>query len=350
MTRTVSVLPNRMRATMKLRRGGFTLVELIVLIAIVTILAALLLSALGRARERSRVVQCTNNLRQMGTALQSFYASRRVYPAAANPPNGSWYSVHFLLLEYLGEQPIANQLAKDMPKGLEPNWPDPPLHVEVFRCPADVYRNGANNYRANLGAGAYYWPPYPNLIGTYPDGGTGAFTMPPRAGQLAYGQTGAFKDGLDYTAAMSERLIGDENPSVFDRRRDYWFAGVTSGSTIAHPSTAEARQACESLPAANPPHVSSAGTSWVHAGFHSTWYNHVVAPNARAPDCNLMALPPHSNRVTGGQGVFGASSDHAGGVSVLMMGGSTRFVSNTIDLNTWRAIATRDGGEVVGNF
>jgi prepilin-type N-terminal cleavage/methylation domain-containing protein len=337
---------------MRRDRDGFTLIELIVLIAIVTILAALLLSALGRARERSRVAQCASNLRQMGTALQSFYASRHVYPAAGNL-QGNWYSVHFVLLDYLDELPADSKLRKELPMGLDPNWPDPPVHVAVFRCPADRYRDGANNYRANLGSGPYFWPTYPKLIGTYPDGGTGAFAMPPRPGKVAYGQAGAFQDGLDFTAAMSERLIGDENPSVFDRRRDYWFAGVTSGSTVVHPTTDEARQACAYPPALNPPHVSNAGTSWVHAGFHSTWYNHIVPPNARAPDCNLMEPPPGippKPKVTAGSGVFGASSNHARGVNVLMMGGSTRFVSNTVDLNTWRAIATREGGELVGDF
>ncbi|HUG91228.1 MAG TPA: DUF1559 domain-containing protein [Planctomycetaceae bacterium] len=66
-------------------RGGMSLVELLTVMAIISLLAALLLPAVSAARERARMVQCANNLKQMGIAVLGFHADRGRFPTTGAP-------------------------------------------------------------------------------------------------------------------------------------------------------------------------------------------------------------------------------------------------------------------------
>jgi hypothetical protein len=71
----------------------------------------------------------------------------------------------------------------------------------------------------------------------------------------------------------------------------------------------------------------------------ATTFNTYGPPNDPVPDVSRN-----------GFGWFHARSHHPGGVNAALAGGSVRFISNTINLNTWWALATVAGGEVTGNF
>jgi prepilin-type N-terminal cleavage/methylation domain-containing protein len=85
-------------------RSGFTLVELLVVIAIVGILIGLLLPAVQAAREAARQVQCRNNLRQYGQALNGYHAAYSAFPMGSVPLR--YWTAQSRLLPYLEGEAI----------------------------------------------------------------------------------------------------------------------------------------------------------------------------------------------------------------------------------------------------
>ncbi len=181
--------------TRRRRRGGFTLVELLVVIAIIALLIALLLPAVQGARESARRVQCMNNLRQIGLALLVHDSTRKRLPAGLNLPvqNGSaglWTSNPAYTFKLAGEPPvrgeISNWLIQSMPyseltgvhakldlknasQGCYANSQGPTSRaaqtIPQFVCPSDyvpknpiqfnTYHYGINSYFAN--GGTFSW-------------------------------------------------------------------------------------------------------------------------------------------------------------------------------------------------
>ena len=85
---------------------------------------------------------------------------------------------------------------------------------------------------------------------------------------------------------------------------------------------------------------------WPFGFYSSTMYNHVATPNWKAIDCGTRSAIPDA---PGEHAIISARSLHTGGVNASMGDGSVRFVADSIALNIWRAVGTRDGGEVA-NF
>lgn len=139
-------------------------------------------------------------------------------------------------------------------------------------------------------------------------------------------------DGLSNTVVFGEQLLGDGAPdgTVAPANNDYRRRIlVLTGNTVTNPTNC----------AAGTTWSGTRGEKWIWHG--RTLYNHYYGPNARTPDCY---------NASSGYFLTSARSAHTGGVQIALCDGSVRFVSENIDIKTWRALATRAGGEVLGEF
>ncbi len=132
------------------RRSGFTLVELLVVIAIIGILVSLLLPAVQAAREAARRTQCTNNLKQLGLALQQYHDTHRVLPPAWTFTNAlpadrnahPYWGWGTMILPFI-EQVTLHSTLNPGPVQLEDAIVTPALAtalqtpVAAYRCPSD---------------------------------------------------------------------------------------------------------------------------------------------------------------------------------------------------------------------
>ena len=333
-------------STARVPRSGFTLIEVLVCIGVVGILVALLLPAVQASRSRARQVTCVNNLKQLCVAAHTFETSFRGFPATTMHsyfPDGirPGISAQARLVPYvLGDVELLKQLdfndmSPNVPGTLPgsnsaKNVPFLSLHVPTFLCPEESHDGAGNSYRTCMGSGPGWMSSKMGATCVDPGNGTGAFVN----GRSV--KPTEIRDGLSNTVLFSERLLADGQTGAYTPWQDIHFPN-TSICTVA-----EARSVCAVVFSDLPPHDSYAGWTWLYGGWNHTWYSHVLPPNSAIPDCN-----PGATFVAGGApGAYSARSLHAGSVNVVMADGSTRSIAETIDLNVWQAMATRDSGEV----
>lgn len=327
-------------------RGAVSLVEVLIAVGILSLLLALALPAIQRARESARRIRCINNLKQLSQASDAFHAVHRSLPptgfvrwhkAAEDYPGviSPWGQ----LLPYLENSPLHEQI--DYSETAGQAYPAPGSTVNgallqerlpVLECPSDDVPAGGTSYRVCQGIvpGASSLGPGKPCRGAYFSAG----------GRRALATWARVTDGLSQTALCSEKIVGDGDQSVFMPAGDTLF--VTYAGWFFEPDVVA--HVCARLPATSTsPHSSYGGATWLLNGYAYTWYNHVLTPNSRTPDCtNAGGMVA--------QGATTARSWHPGGVNLAMADGAVRFVSENIDLQVWRAVGTRDGGETVGDW
>jgi prepilin-type N-terminal cleavage/methylation domain-containing protein/prepilin-type processing-associated H-X9-DG protein len=124
------------------RQRAFTLVELLVVIAIIGVLAALLLPAVQMARESARRASCTNNMKQLATAVIMYDSARQFLPPSRSM--GRWegdtedirvFNWVYPILPYLERDDLHKQIRTT---GFPMEAPETPMHfrVDVFACPS----------------------------------------------------------------------------------------------------------------------------------------------------------------------------------------------------------------------
>ena len=338
--------------------GAFTLVELLVVIAVIGILVALLLPAVQAAREAARRTQCSNNLHQIGIAMHNYHGVNGRFPIGQFDWMSSWgwegrfqgsgtsmmgHTYFVQLLPYVEKSQlwevyrplmdIPNHASGVLNFGGMREWRN---HVEeelktvvpTFVCPTD------------FGPPRVKVPGAADLIGF-----TGNYIM--CAGSTTFGARGWSSDRFwrmngifyiysstrmrDILDGMSNTLLAGET-IVIKESVDTSIGGGTYGE------------------AQNPDRFDARGAYywgvWGGALFSSFW-----PPNTSTPDrldspplcLDTLATPC----INSGDMANYTRSRHDGGVYVSMADGSVRFVSDSIDRFIFQALGSRNGGEVV---
>jgi prepilin-type N-terminal cleavage/methylation domain-containing protein/prepilin-type processing-associated H-X9-DG protein len=379
--------PNRFRATNSSLRG-FTLIELLVVIAIIAVLIALLLPAVQAAREAARRAQCTNNLKQLGLAVQNYISQTNAFPpligswnigGAAQPNSsggGNWPTGWAVaLLPFYEQGALYNAVNFSATVDAPPNLSTLSYtKIATLLCPSENLKIGPwissnmANYRANFqGPGTFLsWsgpivPMYPA-----PNGSSGPAT-PTTNGNLGTFGIEGITDGTSTTAAFSEKLIGtgdygnsSGNSTITPGNRAQALRGMfATGMTItvdqggvAGGQAAQAfYQACNAIPGTQTLATNTGywcGFTWNGSnawGANFNSYDHWNTPNKWS-----CISANSSDPSTGGpMDAVTATSNHSGGVNASFCDGSVHFIKDSINVQTWWALGTRNMGEVIGS-
>jgi prepilin-type N-terminal cleavage/methylation domain-containing protein len=324
-----------------MRRPAFTLVELLVVIAILAVLIALLLPAVQKVRAAAARMQCANNLKQIALAAHTYHDACNCFPPGATP-TPSQASALALLLPYLEQGNLYQQFNFSRDVFSDPvNGPARSQQVPTYLCPSDPsqgfyqdpfppgYVSGKANYAANLGANGWW----KDLSGSQ-------VKDPTLSGVFAWNSRTRVTDITD----------GSSNTLLFAEVK----RGASPGHdnldvTVLPPPAWDNRPA---NPATNPNNVSPPpacntpittlnyrGLQYYRGFLITAFYSHTLPPNSQNRDC-VRGLPYD-------QGHLAARSYHPGGVNASCADGSVHFISDSIQLSTWKNLGTRSGGEVL---
>lgn len=327
-----------------------TIVELLVVTSILLLLLAIALPAVQQVRQAAWAAQCKANLQQLGGALHQYHGDHGMVPPWTthlrpdrfiNKSLQSYLSVHGRLLPYLGYEELYHAINTD-------GYPVPPYgflsaesevfqtvvgaRVAVFLCPADGGTSrwsSAVSYRANWGVG-----PYANRHYEFFDSGNGFFSNL-SLNQVVGTRFATIRDGLSHTSMFSERTVGLGSSARHDPMRD-----LRLSVPIDFDTADQALRACAAMDQLQKGSFGRAGEAWLFSSLALTLYNHVLPPNSAISDCVNLGTYESGGAPT-------ARSMHFGRVHVVFGDNSVRSINDRVSLEVWRALGSRDGGEVV---
>ena len=330
-------------------RDGFTLVELLVVVAIIGILIGMLLPAVQKVREAARRTNCLNNVRQMALATHGYEAAFQQFPPSfeieagtvLSGNNGSW-SIHGRLLPFIEQASAYTKVDLQISWDSQTDTGVPTLRIPLFQCPSEIndtvrLKNGQpfvypQNYGFNFGT----WLVYDPVNGRR---GDGPFYVNSETGM------GDVRDGTSNSLCLAEVK------AFTSYIRNTPDPGTTPP---ADPSSLSGFSGQEKL---GPDlHDNTGHTEWCDGRVHHSGITTVFTPNTVVPfehsglnydiDFNSVQEGKRNDQPT--YAAITSRSYHDGGnVSVGMLDGSTRSISDGIELEVWRALGTIAGGEVI---
>jgi prepilin-type N-terminal cleavage/methylation domain-containing protein/prepilin-type processing-associated H-X9-DG protein len=344
-------------------RRAFTLVELLIVIAIIGVLVALLLPAVQSSREAARRIQCMNNLKQLGLATNNYHAAQKQLPPGADskpfpqdpshPYSFYRWSALAHLLPYLENQSLHDLLDLSLPMYMpgagypisEPNKAGIGFLLPAFLCPSDLSERvkdnmGPTNYVACAGSGRGGGTPFETDGVFYVNSAT---------------TFAEITDGASNTLAFSESLLGQETLRDAETgftgatpERSYKFVlGFSSTPDLTDFKCSGSQNFNSSVATGNDPR----GFAWASGEYRCATYNHYYLPNSSDLDCITSVTvdptpPPAKPKLYSAYGWRTARSLHPGGVNAAYADGSCRAITNEVDLMVWRSLGTRASDEL----
>jgi prepilin-type N-terminal cleavage/methylation domain-containing protein/prepilin-type processing-associated H-X9-DG protein len=333
------------------KRGGFTLIELLVVIAIIAVLIALLLPAVQAAREAARRSQCVNNLKQLCLAVMNYEGANGALPPTANAGSGNNFALKPRILPFLEQAAAYNALNMWTAYNDVSNSTVRVLQISTLLCPSDT---NVPSGTVTLPGGGPTLPightNYPNNMGTLYFNNRNSFDGPTyrlAATNPVVVTLALVTDGTSNTAIFSEWVMGKFKAATDGLHQTYASSDATppSNSNLSLDTLAANCQSSTTIYTAGGntlPAWNQKGTEWLFQNcVEGGCYSHITMPNKKA--CFFSDETSSHTYYT----LAGPSSNHSGGVNVGFLDGSVRFVKDSVNPVTWRAIATRDRGEVV---
>lgn len=332
-------------------RNGFTLVELLVVIAIIGILIGMLLPAVQSVREAARRTACMNNVRQLVLATQGYEAAFRRFPASfeiepgtiLTGNNGSW-SIHGRLLPFVEQANAYNMIDLNVAWDAQRDTGVPTMRIPLFQCASEVNdtvridtstnlpKVYPNNYGFNFGT----WVVYDPVNGRR---GDGPFYVNSKT------RFGSLQDGSSNTLCVAEvkaytsYIRNTSDPGPIPPTDPSAFMGYTG-----------------QLKLGGNLYKNTGHTEWCDGRVHHSGFTTVFTPNTVVPyehdgamyDIDFNSVQEGKKIDQTSYAAITSRSYHAGGmISTGFLDGSTRSISDKIDLEVWRALGTIAGGEIV---